>query len=92
MEFLAASFIQVVAHTDDSIESDEVAADADATDQLQAGVPTLSALLKPPRHVPKLDLKVANEVSFRDDVQVETVPAGNPGMHGCMQSSTSKDR
>ena len=91
MEFLAASFIQVVAHTDDPIESDELA-DADATDQLHAGVPTLSALLKPPGHVPKLDLKVSNEVSFRDDVQVETVPAGNPGMHGCMQSSTSKDR
>ena len=91
MAFLAASFIQVVAHTDEPIESDEVSG-ADAADQRHASVPALSALVKPPGHVPNLDLKVANEVSFRDDVQVETVPAGNPGMHGCMQSSASKDR
>ena len=79
-----------MAHAEEPIESDAVAADADATGQLalHAGVPTLSVSVKP-GHVPKLDLKVANEVSFRDDVQVETVPAD---MHGGIQSSTSKDR
>lgn len=85
MEFLASRFIQAVAHTDEPVASEEA---VDASGH-SAGAPTLSALIKP-GHVPKLDLKAATEVSFREGAQVETLLSGGEATHGAMLGSKER--